>query len=137
MKKLWILLLIPFLMGAAPTRSNNFVSQTTARAAEVNEDLNDLFGYLQTGVDTLRAAAVDAITEIAAALRSGSDQTLVTGTKGTSKQIAVWNSDGDAVGLSTMTGDDVGVVFSSNVTATGLLNCTSISTNAGGQFICN
>jgi len=137
MKKLWILLILPFLIGASPTKVNDFVTQTTIKASEVNTNFDDLFGYLQTGVDTLRANAVDAITEITSSLKSGSDQTIVTGTKGTTEQMCVWNSDGDAVGLSTMTGDEVGVVFSAIMTNTSLTSCSSLSTNAGGQFICN
>jgi len=43
------------------------------------------------------ADAVDAITEIAAALKSGSDTTLITGTKGTDGHLAAWNADGDIV----------------------------------------
>lgn len=40
---------------------------------------------------------IDAITEIAAALKSGSDTTVVTGTAGTSGTCAEWNADGDLV----------------------------------------
>lgn len=50
MKKLWILLLIPFLIGAAPTRLNNFVSSTTIRSDDVNEEFNNLYGHLAKGI---------------------------------------------------------------------------------------
>jgi hypothetical protein len=43
------------------------------------------------------AAAIDAITEIAAALRVGADLTLLTGTAGGSGDLAIWNVDGDVV----------------------------------------
>jgi len=43
------------------------------------------------------ADAIDAITEIAAALKSGSDGKVITGTAGTSTYTAVWNADGDLV----------------------------------------
>lgn len=43
------------------------------------------------------ADAINAITEIAAALKSGSDATLITGTKGTSTYLPKWNADGDLV----------------------------------------
>ena len=43
------------------------------------------------------ANAIDALTEIAAALKSGADGTLVTGTSGTNGDIAIWNTDGDLV----------------------------------------
>lgn len=50
------------------------------------------------GVATSAAAdAIDAITEIATALKSGSDTTLITGTKGTDGHLAAWNGDGDLV----------------------------------------
>ena len=51
MKKLWILLLVPFLMGAAPIKTYDFSQQTTIRADEMNTNLDDLYGYLQKGVD--------------------------------------------------------------------------------------
>ena len=97
MKKFLILLLVPFLIGASPGRVNNFSSDTTIRASEVNEDFNNLYGYLRTGVDTLKAGAVDAITEIDSSLKSGSDATIVTGTKGATGICAEWNGDGDLV----------------------------------------
>lgn len=53
------------------------------------------------------ADAIDAITEIAAALKSGSDTTLVTGTKGTDGQLGQWNSDGDLIGVSQNAGTDI------------------------------
>lgn len=59
--------------------------------------------YTITGTHTystapiLPASTVDAITEIAAALKSGVDTTLVTGTKGTTNYTAKWNVDGDLV----------------------------------------
>jgi hypothetical protein len=43
------------------------------------------------------ADAIDAITEIAAALKTGSDTKLVTGTAGASGNFAQWNADGDLV----------------------------------------
>lgn len=45
----------------------------------------------------LGADSVDTITEIASALKSGSDSTLVTGTAGTSGDLSQWNGDGDLV----------------------------------------
>ena len=45
----------------------------------------------------LSANSVDAITEIAAALKSGSDAKLITGTAGTASDLAIWNGDGDLV----------------------------------------
>lgn len=55
--------------------------------------------------NALAADALDAITEIASALRSGSDGTLITGTAGTSGNLAQWNADGDAVDSSIAVSD--------------------------------
>lgn len=46
---------------------------------------------------SLTTDSVDAITEIASALKSGADTTLVTGTAGTSGDLSIWNADGDLV----------------------------------------
>lgn len=46
---------------------------------------------------SLTADSVDAITEIAAALKSGADGTIVTGTAGVNGNLAEWNTDGDVV----------------------------------------
>lgn len=46
---------------------------------------------------SMGADSIDAITEIAAALKSGADGTLITGTAGTSGDLAQWNVDGDLV----------------------------------------
>ena len=112
-----LLYLIPFLIcvtanAAAPTRQNSYVTQTTIRSDDVTDNEDAIFGYLQTGVDTLRAGAVDAITEVNASLRSGSDQTLVTGTKGTTNQLAIWDANGDIV-------NTTAVATGNNVTITG------------------
>ena len=136
MKKPLILLLIPFLMGAAPTRVNNFTATTTIRSSEINEDFNNLYGYLQTGTDTLRAGAVDTITEITAALKSGSDQTLITGTEGSNTEFAVWNSDGDLVAITTMTGNASGIVFSIAPDISTITSCNTLGTNASGKIEC-
>lgn len=45
----------------------------------------------------LAADTVDAITEIAAALKTGADTTLVTGTAGTSGNLAEWDANGDCI----------------------------------------
>jgi hypothetical protein len=51
----------------------------------------------------LSADSVDAITEIAAALKTGADATLVTGTAGSNGDGLVWNGDGDVVSAGTPT----------------------------------
>lgn len=52
------------------------------------------------------ADSIDALTEIAAALKSGDDATLITGTAGTSGDLAIWNADGDLVDGPTIDVDD-------------------------------
>jgi hypothetical protein len=63
--------------------------------------LFDYFNLFDTDndgeINVLDTDAVDAITEIAAALKSGADGTLITGTAGTDTHTAVWNADGDLV----------------------------------------
>ena len=60
---------------------------------------------------SLTADSVDAITEIASAIKSGADGTIITGTAGTDGNLAQWNSDGDIVdGPDVLDEDD----FSSN-----------------------
>ena len=130
MKKHLILFFLPFLIAAAPTRVNNFSSGTTIRSAEVNEDFNNLYGYTQTGVDTLRTGAVDAITEISTDIKTSSSTSadVVVGTAGSNGEIANWNTDG------TLT--DNNVIFgtmtdgkSCSYTSTGtLLSCTQDAT---------
>lgn len=55
----------------------------------------------------LASDTVDAIGEIASALRTGADTTLVTGTSGTSGNVMQWNADGDAVDSGTASSDIV------------------------------
>lgn len=62
------------------------------------------------GVLSLNADAVDLITEIAAALKSGVDAILITGTAGTDGNISQWNGDGDLVdGPTPPSGSIVGI----------------------------
>jgi hypothetical protein len=70
---------------------------------------------IATGI-ALPASAVDAITEIAAALKSGSDTTLVTGTKGTTNYISKWNADGDLVdGYALIDDDSMATASATNI----------------------
>jgi len=48
------------------------------------------------------------ISKIASAAKSGSDATLITGTKGTNGQYAQWNADGDIVGVAASNGGPSG-----------------------------
>ena len=82
------------------TSGGKLGSATTALLASTGNFAGTL---AVTGVATFTAATVlaadsiDTITEIAAALKSGADATLITGTKGTSGHLAAWNADGDLV----------------------------------------
>ena len=52
MRKLLLLLLIPFLMGAAPSRLFTYTANTTISSSQVTANEDALFNYLQAGVDT-------------------------------------------------------------------------------------
>lgn len=62
--------------------------------------------FTATNITGFAAGAIDAITELASGLKSGSDATLVTGTAGTADNLSKWNADGDLVdaGFSITTG---------------------------------
>jgi len=137
MKKLLPLLLIPFLIGAAPTKQFEFVDGTTIRDSEVDTNFDDLYGYLQTGIDNVRASGIDAITEMATSIRSGSDQTLVTGTAGTNEQFTTWNGDGDLVAVTTMTGNASGINFTLSPTIATITACGTLGTDTTGKIVCN
>ena len=99
MKKLLIIffLLCSIAYADAPTRQVVYVSATTIRDEDVTANEDKIFGYLQKGVDVIATGGLNAITEIHSALRSGDDQTLVTGTKGATNTYGKWNADGDLV----------------------------------------
>lgn len=85
-------------------------------------------GTISTGTWSANLAAdtVDAITEIAAALRSGSDTTLITGTAGTNGDLAVWNVDGDLVdGPTPPSGTILGTTDTQTVTNKDLSSTTN------------
>ena len=64
--------------------------------------------YTFSTAPVLPADTVDAITEIKSTLKSGSDTTLITGTKGTENYTAKWNGDGDLVdGYEVLDEDDM------------------------------
>ena len=79
---------------------------------------------------TLTADSVDAITEIAAALKSGADGTLITGTAGTASDLSIWNADGDLVdGPTPPSGTIVGTTDTQTLT-----NKTLGATTLSGQL---
>ena len=65
------------------------------------------------------ADIIDAITEIASGLKSGSDTTLVTGTSGTDGHCAQWNADGDLVTTGASCGGGAGTVTTSGTPSVG------------------
>jgi len=76
-----------------------------ARAGDNKKvDPDDFVTYVAANAG---ADFIDLITEIAAALKTGTDGTLVTGTAGTSGNLAEWNADGDAIDSSLTTSDVV------------------------------
>jgi len=101
-----------------PDATDTFVGKATTDAftnKTITDGTNAISAtQLTTGsVPAARVAAdhIDAITEIAAALKTGADGTLATGTAGASTELAEWNADGDTVGagaiLGTLTDENV------------------------------
>jgi len=93
----------------ASTNSDAAVNFTASNTLDVT---NDIPAANQVTTDTaqtiaaaktfstapnLAADSVDALTEIASALKSGADATLITGTAGTANNVPIWNADGDIV----------------------------------------
>lgn len=101
MKKFWILLLIPFLLAAAPSRVNIYTADTTIESAAVEGNEDAIFTYLQQGVDTyadgtLVNADVNTSAAIAASklnLSSVTQDMTLTGTITTASLIATANLD--------------------------------------------
>lgn len=147
MKKILLILflLIPSLaMAAPPQRQVSYIPLTTIRSDDVTANEDEIFRYLQAGVDTIRTGGLDIITEIDEDIRSGSDQTLITGTEGTSGQMSYWNSDGDLVGTEGLIWTPAlvqmniqnGIMSALTVFSTGIRNCDTVDTDANGKLIC-
>ena len=53
-----MLLLIPFLIGAAPSRQKTYTSGETISSSDVTANEDAIFNYLQSGVDTYSAVSI-------------------------------------------------------------------------------
>ena len=54
-----LILCLPLLLGAAPSRTQTYTAGETIKNEEVTENEDNIFSYLQAGVDTVRALAVE------------------------------------------------------------------------------
>ena len=54
MKKLYLLLLLPFIIGAAPARLSTYTTGTTIEASAVTGNEDAIFNYLQNGVEVYK-----------------------------------------------------------------------------------
>ena len=98
----------------------------TIAFADGNITLSDL---TVTNAPALPADSIDAITEIAAALKSGSDGDLITGTAGTNGNLAQWNADGDLI--------DASFAVSDLLSSDGLNTLTELNTQITDATIGN
>jgi hypothetical protein len=98
-------------------------SSLTNVEAATGDNATDFFGAGEiadariSNTHSHAADAIDAITEIAAALKSGDDGTLVTGTSGTNGNCAEWDANGDLIDSGGACGAGSGdVISSANIT---------------------
>jgi len=69
MKKIYLLLLIPFLVGAAPSRVSTYVTGTTIESVAVTGNEDAIFNYLQQGVEVIKDGTIlDPDINVAAAI---------------------------------------------------------------------
>ena len=80
------------------------------------------------------ADSIDAITEIAAAIKTGADLKLATGTAGASGVLAEWNVDGDIVGTITTAIARGWAVVASDGTNSATFNVTSTAKDGTGDY---
>jgi hypothetical protein len=103
--------LISYTRGQDGTVEQAHGASTVVEYIPNAEDQNDLVDGILVGHDQdggHATSAIDAITEIATGIKSGSDSTLITGTKGTTDYTAKWNADGDLVdGYAVLDEDDM------------------------------
>ena len=128
-----LFLFVPILEASPPLRQNTYVTGTTIRSNDVTANEDEIFGYLQVGVDTIRTDGLNSITEIDSSLKSGSDQTLVTGSAGSDEELGIWNGDGDIIGLSQITGNTTGVKVP-GLLVSNLVSCDTIDSSSTGQL---
>ena len=116
--------------AAPPQRIFPYLDGTTIRSDEVEGNEDEIFGYLQVGVDTIRTDGVDAITEIKSTIKSGSDATLITGTA-TAGMCGQFDSNGDLVSAGAACGTGSGSGSSTPPTYDAILDPVN---NAGITF---
>ena len=100
--KRWVKVAVRSFDGTNSLDIQSYVDQDVSSGASPTLDAANI-----TGVS---ADFIDAITEIAAALKSGDDLTLVTGTAGTDTYFAKWNASGDIVDGLPASGEDLTLV---------------------------
>lgn len=118
----------------AQAHSDNAVVEITWESESWNDAID---GFLaEHGQDgTHSTDAIDAITEIASALKSGSDATLITGTAGTTNFVAKWNADGDLVDGYEVKDEDNMASDSATALATQQSIKAYVDANGGGDVV--
>lgn len=118
-------------------------AENTAANYGTGDMLKSVYDIGDNGVvdqaEALSANGVDAITEIAAALKSGLDTTLITGTAGINGNCVQWNGDGDIVDSGGTCGGGAtafsGITSGTNTTAAMIVGSGATITASGTGVI--
>ena len=95
MKRLIVMLFVLSVMAWQTDRAN---AADCAASDYTCAQIETLLDTVNAGVEpTITADSIATLTDIAAALKSGGDATLVTGTAGTNTYYGMWNAGGDLV----------------------------------------
>ena len=114
MKKYLYLLLLFFLIGAAPTRTYTYTSGDTISSDEVTTNEDNIYTYLQGGVDSIKDATIvnadiSGSANIASSkinLTSVSQNIANTGTLGNTGAVTITVTSGDALTIANTGTDD-------------------------------